>query len=338
MKVSLYTITLSGGYYDGPAVPLLDIFPMAREWGYDGIEIEAKRPHGSPLDLDPAARDRIRKAAEDNGLEISAVAAYNDYSSPIDEHRENELLMTREQIRLAADLGAPVVRVFAAWSGATRRDGLITYDVARYNLEHRWPGTTQLERWCYVRDCLAEAAAMAEDAGVTLALQNHKPIIDHYQDMLDFIREVDSPALKACLDQPLLSRHTEDHYRAALEATGDLMVHSHFGGRFERGPDGRGRPDGPLALRWQVRARAGRPCAPHAGPSPGARHRRAGVRQAGERDRGLHRPLRLRAVQPRADGPPPRRPRLRPRPGAACLRVHAPGHRLRVRKRRYDNH
>jgi len=239
MKVSLYTITLSGGYYDGPAVPLLDIFPMAREWGYDGIEIEAKRPHGSPLDLDPAARDRIRKAAEDNGLEISAVAAYNDYSSPIDEHRENELLMTREQIRLAADLGAPVVRVFAAWSGVTRRDGLITYDVARYNLEHRWPGTTQLERWCYVRDCLAEAAAMAEDAGVTLALQNHKPIIDHYQDMLDFIREVDSPALKACLDQPLLSRHTEDHYRAALEATGDLMVHSHFGGRFERGPDGR---------------------------------------------------------------------------------------------------
>ncbi len=37
MKISLYTITLSGGYYDGPAVGLLDIFPKAKAWGYDGV-------------------------------------------------------------------------------------------------------------------------------------------------------------------------------------------------------------------------------------------------------------------------------------------------------------
>jgi sugar phosphate isomerase/epimerase len=170
------------------------------------------------------------------------VASYNDFSSPVEEHRENELLMVREQIRLAADLGAPIVRVFAAWSGVTRRDGCITYDVARYNLEHRYPGTTALERWEYVRKCLVEAAQMAEDAGVILALQNHKPIIVHYQDMLDFIAEVNSPALKACLDAPLMSAHTQDHYRRAIAATGDLLVHTHFGGRFERLADGRVRP------------------------------------------------------------------------------------------------
>ena len=238
MKISLYTITLNGGYYGGPAVPLLEIFPRARAWGYDGIEIEGKRPHGSPLDLDGPAREAIHKAAADHGLEISCIAAYNDFSSPVEEHRENELLMTRELIRLAADLGAPVVRVFAMWSGVTRRDGCITYDVARYHIDHRFPGTTQLERWCHVRDCLAEAAEMAEDAGVTLALQNHKPIIETWQHMLDFIHEVGSPALKACLDSPLLSCHTENDYREAIEATGDLMVHTHYGGRFERRPDG----------------------------------------------------------------------------------------------------
>jgi len=238
MKVSLYTITLSGGYYGGPAVPLLDIFPKAKAWGYDGIELEGKRPHGSPLDLDAKARKTIVQAAQANGLEISCVAAYNDYSSPIDEHRENELLMTREQIRLAADLGAPVVRVFSAWSGVSRRDGAITYDLARANFPDRYPGTTALEQWGFVRDCLGEAARMAEAAGVVLALQNHAPIIEHYQDMLDFIAEVNSPALKACLDVPLFKVHTEEHYRAALRATGDLMVHSHFGGRFERRADG----------------------------------------------------------------------------------------------------
>ncbi len=239
MKISLYTITLNGGYYDGPAVPLLEIFPKAKAWGYDGVEIEAKRPHGNPMDLDAAARKAIRRAADDNGLEISCVAAYNDYSSPIEEHRENELLMTQEQIRLAADLGAPVVRVFAAWSGVTRRDGRITYDVARYNIDHRYPGVTRLERWRYVRDCLAEAARMAEGHGVTLALQNHAPVIENYQDMLDFINEVGCPGLKACLDPPLMKCHTEDYYRQALEATGRRMVHCHFGGRFVRAPGGR---------------------------------------------------------------------------------------------------
>jgi len=238
VKISLYTITLNGGYYDGQAVPLLDIFPLAKEWGYDGIEIEAKRPHGSPLDLDAAARERIKQVAQDTGLEISCIAAYNDYSSPIEEHRENELLMTREQIHLAVDLGAPIVRVFAAWSGVTRRDGRITYDVARYNIDHRYPGTTTLERWRCVRECLIEAAEMAKNEGITLALQNHEPIIKNYQDMLSFIEEVNSPALKACLDRPLFKQHSEDYYRAAIEATGELMVHTHYGGRFERQGDG----------------------------------------------------------------------------------------------------
>ena len=44
-----------GGRPDGPAVPLLDIFPLAREWGYDGIEVEGKRPHGFALDRQPAS-------------------------------------------------------------------------------------------------------------------------------------------------------------------------------------------------------------------------------------------------------------------------------------------
>jgi sugar phosphate isomerase/epimerase len=239
MKVSLYTITLNGGYYDGPPVPLLEIFSKAKAWGYDGVEIEGKRPHGSPLDLDAAARKKIKKVAGDSGVEISCIAAYTDFSSPIDEHRENELLNAREQIRMAADLGAPYVRVFPFWSGVSRRNGRITYDLARRNIMDRYPGTTALEHWCHVRDCLAEAAKIAADHGVVLALQNHRPIIDTYEDMLAFISEVDSPALRACLDPPLMRDNTEEFYRRALTDTGDLMVHSHFGGRFEVGANGK---------------------------------------------------------------------------------------------------
>lgn len=239
MKVSLYTISLSGGYYAGPAVPLHDILRRAKEWGYDGIELEGKRPHGSPLDLGDNERRCLRDQAAELGLALSCVAAYNDFSSPIEEHRENELLMLREVIRLAADLEAPIVRVMAAWPGVTRRNDTLTYDVARYNLEQRFPGTLQVERWNYCRDCLSEGARMAEDAGLLLALQNHKPVTNNWRDVLAMIEEVGSPALRACLDAPLFDTQSEAAYREALQATGPLMVHSHFGGRFERLRDGR---------------------------------------------------------------------------------------------------
>ena len=238
MKVSLYTITLNGGYYRGPAVPLMDIFPLAKKWGYDGIEIEGKRPHGSPLDLGKAERDAIKKAAADNGLELPCVAAYNDYSSPVEEHRQTQLINTREMIRFAKDIGSPIVRVFSAWAGVTMRDGVITYDIARHNHQTRFVGVTALEQWHYVRDCLKEAANIAEGEGVTLALQNHMIIINKYQDMLDFIQEIDSPALKACLDVPLMVEHTEAYYREALGKVGSLQVYTHFGGRFLRQDDG----------------------------------------------------------------------------------------------------
>jgi sugar phosphate isomerase/epimerase len=251
MKLALYTISLSGGYYAGPAVPLLEIIQRSREWGYDGVELEGKRPHGNPMDLDAGKRKEIVEVARQEGVALPCVASYNDFSSPIDEHRENELLMVREQIRLAADLGAKVVRVFAAWSGVTRRNGLITYDVARANADHRFPGTTELEKWGYVRDGLAEAAQMAQAHGVTLALQNHEAIIHSHAEMLEVIAEVSHPALKASLDFPIMKDKSDAAVRRAVRQTGDLMVWSHFGGEYDEHPAD---PAGPPVQRMRGRS------------------------------------------------------------------------------------
>ena len=53
----------------------------AKKYGYDGIEIDGKRPHGNPLDW-PAARCRdLRSRADGEGIDIYAVAANNDFST-----------------------------------------------------------------------------------------------------------------------------------------------------------------------------------------------------------------------------------------------------------------
>lgn len=238
MKIGLYSITYLGIWYRGGAVPLADVFAKARELGYSGVEIDGKRPHGNPMDIDPKSRREIKAIAVDQGLDIPAIAANNDFSSTVPEHQECQLLMVRELIALARDLGSPVVRLFLAWPGVTYRDGIASYDIAR----RRWAAierdTPRYEIWDSARALFREAAKIAEDEGVTLALQNHGPVIRHHRDVIDMAREVDSPAFRICLDAPLLTEQDDESVRAAVREVGTQQKHSHFGGEFSRTDNG----------------------------------------------------------------------------------------------------
>jgi sugar phosphate isomerase/epimerase len=52
------------------------------------------------------------------------------------------------------------------------------------------------------------------------------------------IREVNSPHLKICLDAPLMPDKSTAGIHQAAKAVGPLQVLSHFGGEFERRPNG----------------------------------------------------------------------------------------------------
>lgn len=251
MKIGLYSITYLGVWYRGPALTLVQLIERAKEFGYDGVEIDGKRPHGNPLDM-PAGRCReIRRRADDAGVEIYAVAANNDFTSAIPEHRESQLVYMRELIRMTADLGAKTLRVFAAWPGVTLSDGVGRYDIARglWQAAHQEFSAEQAWDWC--RECLTESARWAADAGVVLALQNHLPVINNRQDMLRMIHEVDSPWLKACYDAPLAKKQGVTDMRQAVLDVGSLQVLTHFGGEYDEDRDGTVRgyvrnPDGTL--------------------------------------------------------------------------------------------
>ncbi|MGO9471293.1 MAG: sugar phosphate isomerase/epimerase family protein [Isosphaeraceae bacterium] len=238
MKLGLYSITYLGLWYRGEALPLPEMITRARKYGYDGIEIDGKRPHGNPLDW-PAPRCReLRSMAESEGIEIFAVAANNDFSYPVPEVREAQICLVRELIRMSSDLGAPALRVFLGWWGVTRHPKLASYDIpkALWPIIHEKFSGEEIWGWC--RDALVECARYAGDAGVTLALQNHHPIIKDHHDVLRMVEEVGSPHLKVCLDAPLMPDRSTAAIRQAARDVGALQVLSHFGGEFERRADG----------------------------------------------------------------------------------------------------
>lgn len=123
IKIGLYTVSYLGIWYDGPALSFSEIVERAKRYGYDSIELDNKRPMGMPMDIDQRKRDEMLNIMTKHGIEMPCVAANNDFSSPIPEHREMNLLMVRETARLAADLGAKIVRLFAClvWDPHSQR-------------------------------------------------------------------------------------------------------------------------------------------------------------------------------------------------------------------------
>ncbi|MBQ9030929.1 MAG: sugar phosphate isomerase/epimerase [Parasporobacterium sp.] len=240
MKVGLYSISCSGvWFHDRPALTVEEFIDTAVKYGYEGVEIDLKRPHGSPLDLDVKRCRQIREYAKQQGLPVCAVSANNNFAMPIPETVENELLMVREQIRVAKELGAPVLRLFAAWRGIVMRDGIATYEITR---NPDYLGMLKYQQFQQILACFRECAKWAEDAGVVLALQNHAPVINTYMDMLEFVRLVDSPNFKCCLDAPCLGWNatvqSDEYIRKAVRDVGALQVLSHANAEFAETQDG----------------------------------------------------------------------------------------------------
>ena len=237
MKIGLYSITYRGIWYRGAAVDVFSLVRLAKEQGWEGLELDAERPHAAPMDLSCDDRKRLRDLAGEVGLPLSAISPNCDLSSPVPVQREAMICYTRECIKLAHDVGAPICKIFAAWRGITLHDGLATYDETYgYDQYRYWKG----DRRQFVVDALRELAKVAEDHGIILAMQNHGPdIVNRYQDVLSLIGDVGSPAFKACMDINIEPEaDSAEHAASMAKATGRLQVHSHFNGEFVRGSSG----------------------------------------------------------------------------------------------------
>ena len=240
MKVGLYSITFLGIWYQGDALTVEELIRRAKRYGYDGVELDGKRPHADPLDMPTSRCRELRRMADGEGIEIFAVAANNDFSSPVPEHRECQIAYVRELIRVTSDLDAKTLRVFFAWPGITKRQGQIAqYEIAQriWQLTHE-PFTPE-ETWGWCREGLAECARYAADAGVTLALQNHDPVHREYHDVLRMVGEVGSRALKVSFDPWGVRDKTPEYVLQAARDVGPLQVLCHFGAIYQREADGR---------------------------------------------------------------------------------------------------
>jgi len=242
MKFALLTVTYGGLFYKGEALPLEKQILKAKELGFDGLAIETKRPVAAPFDLTKADRQRIKKMAADEGIALCCVESMSNFAGKYMEERENNLAMMRYVLELAKDLDVNLVKVFAAWPGLINDEEEITmyaqFDRPQY-FKRLYPPA--LRKWNHCVEGIREIADIAADMGITLALQNHAPVLSMgYEDTLIMMQEIDRKNVKLCIDVPLFyDRQSDEYVREAVRKCGKNVVHSHYGAwNFSQTKDG----------------------------------------------------------------------------------------------------
>jgi sugar phosphate isomerase/epimerase len=226
-------------WYDGPALSLKEFVDRAKRFGFEGVELDCRAPHTLPYMLNADQRKEIVDYLGEQEIELGALAANNDFSSPVTEHRDANIQMVVEMIKLCADLGAPVLRVFTAWRGSSFLNGRGTYEVARPGYSMAFPQTPEMDRWKYCLDAFKIVTRFAEKYDVVLALQNHPPVVRNSADCMAMADEVNSPNFKLSFDiSGERAWQSTEWVLQQAHNIGDRWAHSHYGGNFKRNPDG----------------------------------------------------------------------------------------------------
>jgi len=211
VKTCLHSVSYMG-IWRGQATLTVDQFLVkAKELGFDGVMLAAKRPHLSPLDYDDDARAKLKARIKELGLELVCLAGYCDFGAGIDKagipNVEIQALYIGELARMARDLGTNMVRVFTAYE----RPG-IPYD----------------KQYANVVEGLQMAGKIAAKYGVTLAVQNHHDIAIHPDVTKWLLDEVNLPNVKAAFDcwSPTLEGMSSDEIKQAIYKLKPYIVHT----------------------------------------------------------------------------------------------------------------
>jgi sugar phosphate isomerase/epimerase len=157
MKLSCLPVSFFPDILEG-RMPVAEWARMGAEVGLDAIDLSIL----FVPDRRPQAVAALRRQIADQGMRVAMLTSYPDFTHPDPEQRERELDLEEEVVRVAANLGAQMVRVTAGQAH---------------------PETGRAEGIGWAVEGLCRLAERTRGSGVTLVYENHaKPGAWQYTD------------------------------------------------------------------------------------------------------------------------------------------------------------
>jgi len=192
---------------------LFDFMDFCAEQNLDGTELTS---YYFPNPLASNQLLKIKEYAFRLGLGISGTAIGNNFCLAPGTARDAQLHLCRQWIDYAAEMGAPVIRIFAGTAGKNQL-------------------STEAMDLCV--QGIEESLRYAEKKGVLLALENHGGITSTSEQLLELVKRVQpSPWFGVNFDSG--NFHTEDPY-ADLEKIAPYAVNAQI--KVSVSPHGKGK-------------------------------------------------------------------------------------------------
>jgi sugar phosphate isomerase/epimerase len=185
--------TYSYWHFKGDKYPIERVIEDAGRIGFDGVEVLHRQMSGESVSY----LNQLKRSAFRNGLDLIQLSIHQDFVSPDAQERRKQIDHTVHCIELAAQLGAPSIRLNSGrWKTIASFDDLMKVK----GDEPPLPGYTNEDalKWCI--DSIQECLPAAEKAGVILDLENHWGLTTKTEALLHIHRVVNSPWLGINLD------------------------------------------------------------------------------------------------------------------------------------------
>jgi sugar phosphate isomerase/epimerase len=159
-----------------PKMTLFDFVDLAADLALDGVEPTS---YYFPTDVTADYLNRLKLHAFKLGLDITGTAVGNNFCLPPGPKRDEQIASVKRWIDHAAELDAPVIRIFAG-------------NVAR--------GTSEEQAVAWAIEGINAVLPYAAQKGIVLALENHGGITATPVQMMRLVKAIDSPNFGVNLD------------------------------------------------------------------------------------------------------------------------------------------
>jgi len=158
-----------------PKMSLEDFISDCAAMGLEGTELTG---YYFPAEPSSEYLNKLKQHCFRLGLDISGTAVGNDFCHPAGPERDKQIKYVKTWIDRAAQLGAPVIRIFSGQPHGQSKDDAQKLAIA----------------------AIEECCQYAGEHGVYLALENHGGLTAEVDDMLAIVKGVQSPWFGVNLD------------------------------------------------------------------------------------------------------------------------------------------
>jgi sugar phosphate isomerase/epimerase len=223
MKLRIGVSTYSFWHFKGEKPSIESCIDRAAEFGFDGVEIL----HQQMSSEDNGYLQQLKRRAFTHGLDLMGFSTHQGFVSPDKAVRQKNIDHTLRCIDLAYALGIPTLRVNTGrWGTIKSFDELM----ANRGIEPNLQDHTDEEGFGWVIDSLQQCIPRAEQAGITMGLENHWGLGRTAEGVMRIVDAIDSPWLKVTLDT---GNFLEDIYQQMVRLAPHAVLvqaKTYFGG------------------------------------------------------------------------------------------------------------